>query len=193
MNLEAVFNNSVIPVEVLQILLNLIEFMEHDDQKLFNARRLGEVAQKCKAYAKALHYKEIEFYSSHPSSEIIGNLIDLNNLLQQTEAAGGIRTYARKLELFNLKHSITFKDDITRWEDAEELNDSINELILNDPSLSDQRETTITRMKCLKALYDWRGLKTLTDNKWHTFVETEENSEVAAYGASAAWNLAQWD
>jgi FKBP12-rapamycin complex-associated protein len=56
--------------------------MEHDDQKLFNAKTLGDVAYECKAYAKALHYKEIEFYSSHPSSTIISSLIDLNNLLQ---------------------------------------------------------------------------------------------------------------
>ncbi|KAG5838755.1 hypothetical protein ANANG_G00226940 [Anguilla anguilla] len=61
--------------EVTQTLLNLAEFMEHSDKQLQlcvelpRARfwddngivLLGERAAKCRAYAKALHYKELEF------------------------------------------------------------------------------------------------------------------------------------
>ncbi|CDQ74049.1 unnamed protein product [Oncorhynchus mykiss] len=53
--------------EVTQTLLNLAEFMEHSDKGPLPLRDdngivlLGERAAKCRAYAKALHYKELEF------------------------------------------------------------------------------------------------------------------------------------
>ncbi|RHY63561.1 hypothetical protein DYB38_003798, partial [Aphanomyces astaci] len=63
------FQSDTIPAEILQTLLNLAEFMEHDVEALpIDIRELGELAQKCHAYAKALHYKELEFHTS-PSTE----------------------------------------------------------------------------------------------------------------------------
>jgi len=50
---------------------------------------LGEKAINCRAYAKALHYKEDEFYKG-PTSQVIESLISINNKLQQKEAAAGI-------------------------------------------------------------------------------------------------------
>ena len=35
---------------------------------------LGETAVRCRAFAKALHYKELEFQKS-PTNEVIGDLI----------------------------------------------------------------------------------------------------------------------
>jgi len=49
---------------------------------------LGERAIHCRAYAKALHYKEEEFYKG-PTSQVIESLISINNKLQQKEAAAG--------------------------------------------------------------------------------------------------------
>lgn len=49
---------------------------------------LGERAIHCRAYAKALHYKEEEFYKG-PTSHVIESLISINNKLQQKEAAAG--------------------------------------------------------------------------------------------------------
>lgn len=42
----------------------------------------------CRAYAKALHYKEEEFHKG-PSSQVLESLISINNKLQQKEAAAG--------------------------------------------------------------------------------------------------------
>jgi FKBP12-rapamycin complex-associated protein len=48
-----------------QTLLTLAEFMEHDEKPLpIDIRKLGNVAEKCQAYAKSLHYKELEFLTS---------------------------------------------------------------------------------------------------------------------------------
>ncbi|KAJ9594614.1 hypothetical protein L9F63_027404, partial [Diploptera punctata] len=50
--------------EITQTILNLAEFMEHCDKGPLplNAQLLGERAMHCRAYAKALHYKEEEFH-----------------------------------------------------------------------------------------------------------------------------------
>ncbi|MGH0128951.1 UNVERIFIED_CONTAM: hypothetical protein FKN15_057794 [Acipenser sinensis] len=66
--------------EVTQTLLNLAEFMEHSDKGPLPLRDdngivlLGERAAKCRAYAKALHYKELEFQKD-PSPLILESLI----------------------------------------------------------------------------------------------------------------------
>ncbi|XP_042586297.1 serine/threonine-protein kinase mTOR-like isoform X2 [Cyprinus carpio] len=56
---------------------------------------LGERAAKCRAYAKALHYKELEFQKG-PSPLILESLISINNKLQQPEAASGVLKYSMK-------------------------------------------------------------------------------------------------
>ena len=53
-----------IPAEIVSTILNLAEFMEHYDKPLpIDIRTLGNHAENCHAYAKALHYKELEFLS----------------------------------------------------------------------------------------------------------------------------------
>lgn len=190
--LENAFDSPTIPTEVLQVLLNLAEFMEHDDHKLFDARTLGKLAYKCKAYAKALHYKEVEFHNSAPNSEIIEKLISLNNLLHQHEAAHGIRIFAKKKGWGDLSQS--WYQEFHRWQDAEEFHEAINEMLINDPIAANQEQLTLIRMKCLKALSDWNRLMSLGEIKWQS-IEKNENfkKDVASYAAAAAWNLGKWE
>lgn len=57
-SLEAALASPTIPPEIVTSLLNLAEFMEHDDKRLpLDTRTLGALAEKCHAFAKALHYK----------------------------------------------------------------------------------------------------------------------------------------
>ena len=63
--------------------------MEHDDKSLaIDIRTLGAYSAKCHAYAKALHYKELEFISE-PLANTIEALISINNQLQQNDSAIG--------------------------------------------------------------------------------------------------------
>jgi FKBP12-rapamycin complex-associated protein len=102
-------------LEVLQPLLNLAEFMELADRPLpIDIRKLGELAEKCHAYAKALHYREVEFHS-YPA-ETIEALISINNHLQQPEAAQGILAFARQHYHIELKES--WYEKLQRWSDA---------------------------------------------------------------------------
>ena len=72
-------------------MLNLAEFMEHCEKGPLpiETTLLGEQAVKCRAYAKALHYKEDEFHRE-PSKPVLEALIQINNKLGRKEAATGL-------------------------------------------------------------------------------------------------------
>ncbi|RDX95330.1 Serine/threonine-protein kinase TOR, partial [Mucuna pruriens] len=122
-NLEMAFSSPNIPPEILATLLNLAEFMEHDEKPLpIDIRLLGALAEKCRAFAKALHYKEMEFEGA-PTNKMDANpvavveaLIHINNQLHQHEAAVGILTYAQQHLDFQLKES--WYEKLQRWDDA---------------------------------------------------------------------------
>lgn len=59
---------------------------------------LGALAEKCHAFAKALHYKELEYYTNPAGT--IEALISINNQLRQPDAAQGV------LELAERKHKL---------------------------------------------------------------------------------------
>lgn len=57
-------------------------------------RTLGALAEKCHAFAKALHYKELE-YHTNPAGTIEA-LISINNQLRQPDAAQGVLELAER-------------------------------------------------------------------------------------------------
>src|SRR5690606_34615590 len=126
--------------EILQTLLNLAEFMEQDEKPLpIDVRTLGEHAENCHAYAKALHYKELEFKTSPTST--IEALISINNQLQQPEAALGILIYAQKSFNMDLKES--WYEKLHRWREALQAYERRS----TEDSLS--LDVTLGKMRCL--------------------------------------------
>jgi FKBP12-rapamycin complex-associated protein len=79
--LKTAFVADVSP-EILQALLNLGEFMEHDPGGglPIEIPVLADLALKCRAYAKALHYKERE-YTMGASNSCVEALISINGKL----------------------------------------------------------------------------------------------------------------
>ncbi|XP_015759867.1 PREDICTED: serine/threonine-protein kinase mTOR-like [Acropora digitifera] len=77
-NLEMALQSQI--PEITQTLLNLAEFMEHTEKGALplNNDLLGEQASRCRAYAKALHYKEEEFHRG-PTTETLEALIRSGN------------------------------------------------------------------------------------------------------------------
>jgi FKBP12-rapamycin complex-associated protein len=135
-SLEAALASPTIPPDIVTTLLNLAEFMEHDEKALpldtrcvdacnvpcsdhppyfaafnlsilgaliFVCRTLGALAEKCHAYAKALHYKELEFQTTPHSA--VEALISINNHLRQPDAAVGILDVAQNKLHMDLKES----------------------------------------------------------------------------------------
>lgn len=114
-SLETALLSDTIPPELLQQLLNLAEFMEHDDNQLpIDIRTFGALAAKCRAFAKALHYKEIEF--GQAPEKTIEALISINNQLQQPQAAVGILLYAQQTHRVQIKES--WYEKLGRWDEA---------------------------------------------------------------------------
>ena len=88
--LQKAFVSNVSP-EILQALLNLAEFMEHDPSGglPIEISVLANLALKCRSYAKALQYMERD-YRLAPSNASVEALISINRKLDLQDAALGI-------------------------------------------------------------------------------------------------------
>ena len=182
--LELALTSPQIPPEILQVLLNLAEFMEHDDKPLpIDIGTLGVYAGKCHAYAKALHYKELEFEEEKTSS-VVEALISINNQLQQSDAAVGILRNAQKYRDFDLKE--TWFEKLGRWDEAL---DAYNEREKDEPN---SFEVTMGKMRCLHALGKWETLSSLAQEKW-ALAELPHKKLIAPLAAAAAWGQSQWE
>ncbi|KAF2086756.1 FAT-domain-containing protein [Saccharata proteae CBS 121410] len=182
--IETALASPNIPPEILQILLNLAEFMEHDDKALpIDVRTLGMYAAKCHAYAKALHYKELEF-NAEQNARAVEALISINNQLQQTDAAFGILRKAQNYQDVELKE--TWFEKLEKWEEA------LKSYQRRERDEPDSFEITMGKMKCLHALGEWDVLSTLAQDKW-VHASQECRRTIAPLAAAAAWGLGQWE
>ncbi|KAJ9175070.1 hypothetical protein P3X46_013654 [Hevea brasiliensis] len=193
-SLEMAFSSPNIPPEILAALLNLAEFMEHDEKPLpIDIRLLGALAEKCHAFAKALHYKEMEFVGAQSKKTdanpvaVVEALIHINNQLHQHEAAVGILTYAQQHLDVKLKES--WYEKLQRWDDALK---AYTAKVAQASSPHLVLEATLGRMRCLAALARWEELNNLCKDFW-TPAEPAARLEMAPMAASAAWNMGEWD
>ncbi|KAG6864919.1 hypothetical protein C0991_006407, partial [Blastosporella zonata] len=171
------------PPELVHLFLDLAEFMERKEKPLpIEHRTLGVYAMKHTAYAKALHYKELEFFSK-PSPEVIESLISINTRLQQYDAAWG--TILTAHEHYEVTQHEEWYERLGRWQEALVLYDRKAKL---DPF---DRVVEIGRMKCLHALGEWDHLAAQVRHAW-PIASPDYQREIAPMGAAAAWSLHDW-
>ena len=171
-----------VPAEVLQTLLQLAEFMEHDERPLpIDIRLLGAVAERCQTYAKALHYKEMELVSS-PSSAI-HSLITVNHHLGLTEAANGLLVYAQRQLKLELSSAVYEKLD--RWEEALAAYRARLEGGEGEGAASEAREGY---MRCLHALGEWEQLEEMAQDTWQR-ADASSRQRIAPFAAAAVCQL----
>ncbi|KKF92485.1 Phosphatidylinositol 3-kinase tor2 [Ceratocystis platani] len=189
MNIENAIRSENVPPDLLGLLLNLAEFMEHDDKALpIDIRVLGREAARCHAYAKALHYKELEFLQDQ-SAGAVEALIVINNQLQQSDAAIGILRKAQ-----NYKEGIQLRESwfekLERWEEA------LNFYTKREEEIPDDQPTPIDiimgKMRCLHALGEWEALSSLAATTWH-HSSPDTQRRISGLATAAAWGLARWD
>ncbi|XP_049851152.1 serine/threonine-protein kinase tor-like [Schistocerca gregaria] len=177
--------SSNIPAEILQILLNLVEFLEHHEQCLpIDNKTLASLAIKCHAYAKALHYKEAEFFQQM-SPALMEDIIFLNYKLQLHEAAQGMLKLAQDTGGVVIK--LSWYEKLIRWSTALEAYESLQ---LKHP---DDIEITVGRMRCMHDLGDWDALSDLCRKTWALQKNGPKKLEIATLALSAALNSFQWD
>ncbi|KAI9151477.1 Serine/threonine-protein kinase tor2 [Paramyrothecium foliicola] len=188
-NIESAIKSENVPPDLLGLLLNLAEFMEHDDKALpIDIRVLGREAARCHAYAKALHYKELEFLQDQ-SSGAVEALIVINNQLQQSDAAIGI---LRKAQLYKegIQLRETWFEKLERWEEALAFYTKREKEI--PPDQATPVEIVMGKMRCLHALGEWEALASLTSNTWANSAP-EVQRMIAPLATAAAWGLGKWD
>ncbi|KAK0179190.1 hypothetical protein PV327_008004 [Microctonus hyperodae] len=174
--------------EITQTILNLAEFMEHCDKGPLplDNKILGERAMHCRAYAKALHYKEDEFHKNR-SSSVFESLISINNKLQQKEAAEGLLEYVmNQNNQQDLKVQVRWYEKLHNWDKALHL---YRERLEIDPM---DVESTLGEMRCLEALGEWGQLHEIATQQWSNQCD-EINQRMARMAAAAAWGLGQWE
>lgn len=158
--------------------------MEHEEKPLpIEHRTLGEYAMRFHAYAKALHYKELEFFTE-TSPNIIEALIGINTKLQQHDAAWGTLVIAR--EQYDVSKHEEWYERLGRWQEALAAYERKAE---EDP---DARDVQIGRMKCLHALGEWDQLAAHVEESWSN-ANHDVRREIAPMAAAAAWSLHEWD
>ncbi|KIK08874.1 hypothetical protein K443DRAFT_655406 [Laccaria amethystina LaAM-08-1] len=183
-SIEFAITSSIAPQELIHRLLNLAEFMEHEEKPLpIEHRTLGEYAMKYMAYAKALHYKELEYFSES-SPAVIEALISINTRLQQHDAAWGTLLTAR--EQYDVTKHEEWYERLGRWQEALVAYEKKAEV---DPGAPDVQ---IGRMKCLHALGEWDMLAQQVEENWSN-ANHEDRREIAPMAAAAAWSLNEWD
>ena len=222
-NLYRAIESTTTPSVIHQTMLNLAEFMEHEENSLpMLTSTLSTLAEKCNALAKALYYREIEF-ESNPAN-IIEYLISINYGLQQPEAANGILIYAQKN--LNIEMKEEWYQKLHRWEDALR---SYQAKLMRSPKADD---ALIGQMQCQRAISDWEALSKIAKEIWTqsrmqqpevkgvipnlsspsnmesgSIPENLGNNEmenisldlssfkpkIAEMAAAAAWNLGRWD
>ncbi|KAK0707622.1 phosphatidylinositol 3-kinase-like protein [Lasiosphaeris hirsuta] len=188
-NIENTIKSENVPPDLLGQLLNLAEFMEHDDKALpIDIRVLGREAARCHAYAKALHYKELEFLQDH-NSHAVEALIVINNQLQQSDAAIGI---LRKVKAY--KDGIQLRESwfekLERWDEA------LNFYSQREKELPEDMATPVDivmgKMRCYHALGEWDALASLAGQTWANSAP-EIQRRIAPLATTAAWGLGKWD
>ncbi|KAJ7899711.1 phosphatidylinositol 3-kinase [Mycena leptocephala] len=183
-SLEITLTSPVAPSEVIRRILDLCEYMEHEEKPLpIDHSTLGDYSTKYFAYAKALHWRELEFFSN-PSPAILKSLISINTRLQQHDAASEALLTAR--EQYNVTNKEEWYERLGRWQEALVIYDDKAEIEPNSA------EVQIGRMRCLHALGEWEQLASDVDERWQTSTH-DERRQIAPMAAAAAWSLSEWD
>ncbi|XP_050677035.1 serine/threonine-protein kinase Tor-like [Leptidea sinapis] len=176
--------------ELALTILNLAEFLEHCDKGALpiSIKLLGDTAISCRAFAKALYYKEEE-YRRDPSTQIVEALIHINNKLQQKQSANGLleKVIAQKKNSDpSLNVHVRWYEKLHNWEKALDLYSKKIELEAQD------NESKLGMLRCLEAMGEWGKLYNTLTEQWDNMADDIKKNS-AKMAAAASWGLQEWD
>ncbi len=184
-SLEKALTDPDLP-EISQTILNLAEFMEHCDKGPLPLSQvlLGDQAMKCRAFAKALHYKEDEFHRE-PTVPVLEALISINNKLGQKEAAAGLLQWGNKNLQGELRAKEHWYEKLNDWEKALEVYKQKSAQAPKDTDL------ILKKMRCLEALGEWDQVHEVAEEHWDG-MSLEVKNRMARMATAAAWSKQDW-
>jgi serine/threonine-protein kinase mTOR len=189
------------PRAILSFFLDLAHFLELSDidkerldqpggsLKAFGGLngigKLADCAERTDAYAKALHYREMEFLyktsekdNKEKERKIAESLIKSFQKLGEQEAAEGVLEFAKSNDI---SVNAEWFEKLNRWEEAKKRYADGN----------DNPYDQLGYMRCLEALGEWDELC----SKTYEFDEEIEDQKIESVklGTTAAWHLGNWD
>lgn len=189
------FESPQVPPEIIMQLLSLGEFMEHDEDVVLqmskdivlplDIRILGNLAISSNAYAKALHYKEME-YETTPDT-CIEKLIQINNQLHLNDAAVGVLRYSQKYHADVTEVKDELYEKLGRWEEALEAYER------KQLSIPIQTELTMGRIRCLNALGESEVVLRVIKQAEDKLADSGQAETVAVFASKAAFDIGDWD
>ena len=174
-------NNPKTPNDILLTILNLIEFIERRNVNLcyIDYNQFGKVAYKCRAFAKALYYKENDFLLKN-DFEQFEDLLELYYEVKQQESAKGL------LDLVN-KNIERNKEDNHQKKNNSSL--SSNSLINIDINFKEKKNKFIWYIK----IHDYSRALKLIDQQL-LLEENKENYEILKKNRIVCLNgLCDWE
>ncbi|XP_014662370.1 PREDICTED: serine/threonine-protein kinase mTOR-like [Priapulus caudatus] len=158
---------------------------------------LGERAMHCRAYAKALHYKEEEFHTG-PNTQILESLISINKKLQLPEAAAGVLEYAMK----NHRAELTVKESCIGFTKQDWFQRIANIHLVDTvfcaliPKLKDPDPNTAVVISVLAAVGELAQVSGIEMRKWMDellpiIIEMLQDSSSSQRREVALWTLGQ--
>uniref|UniRef100_A0A7S1TEY1 Serine/threonine-protein kinase TOR n=1 Tax=Compsopogon caeruleus TaxID=31354 RepID=A0A7S1TEY1_9RHOD len=189
---ENALSSPSLPLDVLQTLLSLAEYMEHDEKPLpIDLRLLAAVSLRCGALAKALHYKEVE-YSRNAVAAVSGDdgLISIYDALGHRESAVGTLVVTERS--YGLHRREQWLTKLQKWDEA---------LIAYEAALELEQDARIRweyrkgQIRCLNELGEWRKMDLICQDEWTTHNDNRiARVELACVGAvDVVLNRGRWD
>lgn len=172
-SLEVALTSQTAPLNVLQTLLSLFEFMDHDEKPLhISPETLALTANRCGALAKATRYRE-ENYNHNilkPKRllhEINGSngLIAIYDKLGHVESAVGMIYHYQNATGSRVQEQ--WYEKLQRWDDALAVYEKIqatthaeNNLGNNVDLFCDKRkwDSALGRLRCFNSMGEWRKM-----------------------------------
>ena len=213
-NLKEILKNPKTPDDILLIILNSIEFInkeENSQMELIEFSLLGEIANNCKAHAKALYYAENE-YMNNDSSDELKKLINLYIELELPESSLGIYRLAQKKSKISFNNLLKEKDlslILHQWKKAikkleEHRKTDKNGKFIYDLNDENDKSLLIKKALCLEGLSDWEKLIEIGDDlikidnekeQENIFEKKNENIKINIPNilSNAAFNLGNYD
>ena len=177
---ETIMGAVQVPSEITMTLLDLVEYMDHREVRfILDPRALGDSALSTLAYAKALHYKEVEF-NADPSSDCLEQIIRISVMLQQPLMANGIVEYSKRVDYLELQGS--WYEPLKRWDDA------IAQYCKREQESPGNQAIVSGLMRCYNAFGEWHPLYQLAEK----YRDLNLYEDLPSLGAMASWGLGKW-
>ncbi|KAJ2511553.1 phosphatidylinositol kinase- protein kinase tor1, partial [Coemansia sp. RSA 1939] len=180
-SLEMVASNQSVPLELLQTILDLADFMERDKRQLpIDIKVISSYAARSNALAKEIRHKEAEWMLEQ-SDEAIDRLIELNQSLGLDDEAVGLLNYVSK-DKPDTKNNVEWCMRLKRWDEALAIYQ--RQELHSGPSNSN----LLGQIRCLFEMSDWNALMPIYDRIWRGH-DHELQSQSAEIGVKLAWSV----